>query len=132
MYSNIGGKIKGLAVAFAILGTLISVVYGIMIMFDRYTAPIYGLLLLFLGPVVSWVASWLLYGFGEITDKLCAIERNTRPGGPFAPAAPASPLEGKKEDLKRVQTLSDLLAKGLITEQEYQTALINKERRDQA
>ncbi len=36
-----------------------------------------GLLLMVIGPLFAWVSSWLLYGYGEIIEKLGEIERNT-------------------------------------------------------
>ena len=78
MYDNIGGKIKGLAKATFIVEAIAAVITGIVL----WCKTEEGLcaLILFCGPIVAWISSWLLYGFGESIDKLCDIEQNTRGG----------------------------------------------------
>lgn len=80
MYDNIGGKIKGLAKAAFIVGAIAAVIAGIALMASDEDMILIGLLVMVGGPIVAWVSSWLLYGFGEIIDKTCDIERNTRTG----------------------------------------------------
>ena len=36
------------------------------------------LLLLFVGPAISWLASVGVYAFGEVVEKLTKIEENSR------------------------------------------------------
>lgn len=118
MYKNIGKKIKGLATGFFIVEALASVIGSIVILADAYydTEIVTGVLLLILGPVVAWVSSWLLYGFGELIDKASDIERNTRSG------AAKSETQAKVDDERR-EKLERLRSQGLITEEEYQQAL---------
>ena len=119
MYDNIGGKIKGLAKATFIVEAIAAVITGIALMAsDDDMIPI-GLLVMVVGPIVAWVSSWLLYGFGELVDKTCDIERNTR-GGERKSEAQA------KVDSERISKIEKLRSQGLITEEEYQQA-INKE-----
>jgi len=75
MYDNIGTKIKDVAIAFCIIGIIASVVLGIFLMDG---AVIGGLLVMVIGSLFSWLSSFPLYGFGEMIDKLSAIEQNTR------------------------------------------------------
>ena len=77
MYDNIGTKIKDVAIAFCIIGIIASVVLGIFLMDG---AVIGGLLVMVIGSLFSWLSSFPLYGFGEMIDKLSAIEENTRGG----------------------------------------------------
>ncbi len=75
MFENIGAKIKSLAkVIFWVVtcGMLI----GAFVLAD-YTEGS-SLIFAVIGVLVAWISSWFLYGFGEIIDKLCDIERNTR------------------------------------------------------
>ena len=74
MYDNIGGKIKGLAKATFIVEAIAAIIVGIVLLVEEEW---WCTLILFCGPIVAWVSSWLLYGFGEIIDKLCDIEHNT-------------------------------------------------------
>lgn len=76
MYDNIGEKIKGLAKVMFIVEAIAAVIGGLVLLVDKFLAI--GLLTLFLGPVVAWVSSWLLYGFGELIDNACIIAANTR------------------------------------------------------
>jgi len=78
MYDNIGRKIKGLAKAIFIVLGISMAITGIVIMCIDEDLILYGVLTLILGPILAWISSWLLYGFGEIIDKLCDIEHNTR------------------------------------------------------
>ncbi len=116
MYDNIGGKIKGLAKAFFIVEAIAAVITGIALMATDEDLIGIGLLVMVVGPLVAWVSSWLLYGFGEIIDKLCDIERNTR-GGERKSEAQA------KVDSERISKIEKLRSQGLITEEEYQQAI---------
>ena len=78
MYSDIGGKIKILARMIFLIEAIASVVGGFALWVEL--EEWWCILILIGGPILAWVSSWLLYGFGEIIDKLCDIERNTRGG----------------------------------------------------
>lgn len=78
MYDNIGGKIKGLAKASFIVAAIAEVITGIALMAADEDLILYGLLVMVVGPIVAWVSSWLLYGFGELIDRVCEIAKNTR------------------------------------------------------
>ena len=108
LYGNIGGKIKYLAFFTALLGALGSFVSGVMLMTtDSYFIG-YGVLLIIVGPIVAWVSSWILYGFGEIITSLQSIDgstgkghQHTRPtyAAPFnTPAKKTSP-EGEDSEM---------------------------------
>jgi DNA-directed RNA polymerase subunit RPC12/RpoP len=68
MYDNIGGKIKGLAKASFIVAAIAEVITGIALMATDDLIG-YGLLVMFVGPIVAWVSSWLLYGFGQLVEN---------------------------------------------------------------
>ena len=84
MYNNIGGKIKGLAVVIAILGTVISIIMGILF-FNLFQIVIeknglrflVSFLLAICGAIISWILSWALFGYGELIDDVSAIRYNT-------------------------------------------------------
>lgn len=116
MYDNIGGKIKGLAKVGFIVEAIAAVITGIALMAsDEDLIPI-GLLVMLLGPIVAWVSSWLLYGFGELVDKTCDIARNTHGGERKSEAQ-------SKVDYERISKIEKLRSQGLITEEEYQQAI---------
>lgn len=83
-------KIKGLAIFFCILGIIGSVLLGIFVMLDGSTiagrlasvnsnadnaiAIVAGVIIMVLGSLLSWIGTWLLYGYGELIDKVTDIE----------------------------------------------------------
>ena len=87
MYDNIGKKIKSLAKGIFIAESIACAIAGLALIFTDEDTIIYGLLCLLLGPIVAWVSSWLLYGFGELVDKVCDIENNMRVENKEAKAA---------------------------------------------
>ena len=78
MYDNIGEKIKGLAKAAFIVEAIVAAIVGIALLASDEDLIFTGLLVLLVGPIIAWVSSWLLYGFGELIDKVCEIAKNTR------------------------------------------------------
>ena len=78
MYDNIGEKIKGLARVMFIVEAIAAVITGIALMGSDEDMILIGLLVMVVGPIVAWVSSWLLYGFGELIDNACIIAGNTR------------------------------------------------------
>lgn len=77
MYDNIGGKIKGLAIAGFIIETILTVLLGIVLMVFDKDIILLGLLVIVVGPMVSWISSWLLYGFGELIENSSIIADNS-------------------------------------------------------
>lgn len=81
-YDNIGNKIKGLATGTFIIEAFLSLISGIALIFigfDVYDGDnliIVGIALLLFGPAIAWLSSLVLYGFGELIDKVCKIEEN--------------------------------------------------------
>ena len=80
LYTDIGGKIKGLAKGIFVVEAIGAIITGFTLLLADSTLAMYGLLTMFFGPIVAWISSWILYALGELVDKACAIERNTRGG----------------------------------------------------
>lgn len=86
MYSNIGGKIKVLAVVLAAIGTAVSVFIGIDLMsantgyHDAFSSSMGGIgaVVLFGGPLLSWVSSFVLYGFGQLVENSDFLVRHAK------------------------------------------------------
>lgn len=119
MYDNIGGKIKGLAKVIFIIEAAICVIAGLVLASEDEA----GILLLLLGPAVAWISSWLLYGFGELIEKTSVIAYNTSNANKTAPA----PAPQVNADVERIRKLQSLRAQGLISEEEYQRAMYNRQ-----
>lgn len=75
MFTNIGGKIKALAMVQCWIGIFASVICGIgMMCSGDDVAGILGFFILILGGFASWIGSFLLYGFGELIEKTSNVE----------------------------------------------------------
>lgn len=77
MFYNIGSKIKILAITICWIGIIGSIITSIIMFFNANevfgkTADLYitlGCIFLFLGPIVSFANSILIYGFGELIEQ---------------------------------------------------------------
>ena len=92
MFDNIGGKIKGLAKFFCWLGIIASFIGGIAVIAMGVRVGSYyyssgvdaitilsGIAIIILGSLISWIGSFLLYGFGQLidnSDKLVRMKHN--------------------------------------------------------
>lgn len=129
MYDNIGEKIKGLAKFVAILGSIAMILLGIFLFAEDEDLIPLGLVVFFFGPVFSWILSWLTYGFGELIDKTCNIERCICKGSSeriYDKNPPKNPKTDDESENKRLEKLELLRVQGLITEEEYQQAVSKK------
>ena len=83
MYENIGKKIKTLATVMSVILIIGSVIGGIAVLVEcdgDGDGAVIGWLLMLLGPLFAWLSGFMLYGFGELVDKTCDIERILRTG----------------------------------------------------
>ena len=60
------------------IGITVSVLAAVLLFVSGVTednphAVLFGLLLVVLGPLLSWIGSFLLYGFGELVTKTSRI-----------------------------------------------------------
>jgi len=65
MYKNIGGKIKTLAIVCFALLAIVTFFGGIALWYDYYDG---AWLITIFGPVLAYVSSLSLYGFGPIDE----------------------------------------------------------------
>ncbi len=78
MFGNIGGKIKSLAQVITWLGIIGCVIWGFVLMATDEDLISAGLMIASLGSLISWVSSFVLYGFGQLienTDKLVELSK---------------------------------------------------------
>lgn len=76
MYNEIGKKIKTLAKVLTIFGIVASIIYGIVLLALGQTVA--GIIYILIMPFLAWAGSFVLYGFGELVEKVCNIEKNIR------------------------------------------------------
>ena len=87
-YDNIGRKIKKMAKVFAIIEAVLFAIGGLWLMYlglfdygiedGGFAMFLAGAMVIVGGAFIAWVSTWMVYGFGEIIDKLTAIENNTK------------------------------------------------------
>ena len=94
MFDNIGRKLKTLAKVFCWIGIIGSLIGAIPIWVSGSQASRYrysssstlsiafiGLLVLVFGCLLSWIASWALYAFGEMVEDTDAIRNSLESRG---------------------------------------------------
>lgn len=74
LFGNAGSKIKGTAIAFFIIGVIISLLLGIFTVIAAVNSGEFGFLLLSIvlilgGIIISWISTVTLYGFGQLIEN---------------------------------------------------------------
>ena len=75
MFENIGGKIKALAKVVTWIGIIGSVLAGIIMISAGSRGSggtlmvLPGLLMMVIGSLSAWIASFVLYGFGQLIEN---------------------------------------------------------------
>ena len=103
-YDNIGKKIKTLARCLFIIGMVLGIIAGAILIIGGcvtgdFGFAFLGLLLILFYPFLTWISSWTLYGSGEMIDKICEIERNTRTNEKKENIVDFAPTPPQKEEL---------------------------------
>ena len=79
MFDNIGGKIKTLAKISTVIGSIASLLLGLIMLIssviDYYNNWMIasGLAVMIVGPLAFWIGSFILYGFGELIENTTVI-----------------------------------------------------------
>ena len=79
MYEEIGKKIKILARIIFVLGFIGSLIFSIIYIKNGTNnasdmeIAFKGILVFLIGVILAWVSTFVLYGFGELVDKVCDI-----------------------------------------------------------
>lgn len=85
MFSDMGKKIRLLAMVLCWTGIAISII-GALVVFcylyaytqvDMVTCIVLGAAILVCGPILSWVGSFVLCGYGELIEKTAQTAKNT-------------------------------------------------------
>lgn len=122
MFDNIGSKIKTLATVIAWTGIIASLLTGFVLMAEDAGAAFIGLLIMVIGSLMSWVGSFMTYGFGHLienTDKLVAKQKDTTPSLVNKTSTQNPPQTMKEEIADKINTLNSWKEQGLITDEEY-------------
>lgn len=77
-YNNIGGKIKGLAKFLFGIQVITIVIGGLILVAQGNDSFVTGLLIILFGPIIAWISSWFLYGFGQLIENSDIIANEHR------------------------------------------------------
>lgn len=122
MFDNIGEKIKSLAVIVCRIGIIGYILAAIAMMiigtnsYDGEAITVWGVIVLIAGPLLSIANSLIIYGFGELIEKVCIIERNIC-------GEKNKTIIHSKSETERTAQIDKLRSQGLITEEEYKKAV---------
>lgn len=140
MFNNIGAKIKFLATILYYVGTGISILIGLIMIFNGLSDIEYNGYFIFLGlltGVIGWLLSWvsviILYGFGELVENSAKINHKvsllTKENHQVLKHENNHVVNEKNEvdpvKLKKIKQLEDLFAKNLITKEEFDLSIKN-------
>ncbi|MGB4590113.1 MAG: hypothetical protein WBI17_12930 [Clostridiaceae bacterium] len=73
MFSNIGSKIKGLALVVGVGGAILCALGAMLSAGEAYSA------ILVFGAILCIIGSWPLYGFGQLIESVMSIEEMMKP-----------------------------------------------------
>ena len=125
MFTNIGRKIKTLASVICWVGIIISAIGFIVMLIlgiDDYDGLLIGLsfAVLIVGGLGSWIGSFILYGYGELIDRMTSIDEKIsgKDKQVGVKRVEEKPLINSEIEQKLAK-LEELRKDGLITEEEY-------------
>lgn len=85
LYSDIGQKMKNWAKGIFVVETILTILGAIITFFIEPEMFFLCVLMVVIGPLLAWISTWMLYGFGEIIDRLSSIDDKTTLSRPTAP-----------------------------------------------
>ena len=126
MYDEIGKKIKMLAkVIFIVLAIAISIL-GIVCAGMMGKGGFLCILLAAVGVLLAWVSGFILYGFGELVDRISNIDKKLNENKTKVVSNSENVVENvQSEKDEKIKHLKKLLDMGLITEEEYNIKISN-------
>lgn len=103
MYENIGSKIKVLTKTIFVIEAIAAVIIGFVLI--NRDLGLLGSIVMSIGTLMAWISSFVMYGYGEIIEKVSSIEMRMNNEYRYR--------EGNNREVEK------LYMQGLITESEY-------------
>lgn len=121
MFNNISKKIRILSYVCTIVGILCSFIFGFVLLKSKNYM---GIAVIILGSFISWVASFTLYGFGQLIENtdIIANRRSTTTADTNEDVVPHD-RKAEKMLADRITVITTLRDDGLISEEEYQSKM---------
>lgn len=122
MFDNVGSKIKALASFFCWGGIIASIIGGIILIGLDEDLIFAGFAVIVIGSLLSWISSFVLYGFGELVANSAIIA-----GKRADDSIQLSNTVAPQDKNEKIAALNNLKAKGLISEDEYNKKIAEME-----
>ena len=122
MFDNVGSKIKALASFFCWGGIIASIIGGIILIGLDEDLIFAGIAVIVIGSLLSWISSFVLYGFGELVANSAIIA-----GKRADDSIQLSNTVAPQDKNEKIAALNNLKAKGLISEDEYNKKIAEME-----
>ena len=91
MFNNIARKIKNLSKVLTFIGIIGSIITGTAIALDGEFGALLGIGIIIIGCLMSWIGSFLLYGFGQLIENTdILVKQGARKASSAASQASAS------------------------------------------
>ncbi len=74
MYENVGSKIKTVAKVFCVIIGIASIIAGIAMWVT--TGNVAFSVLMIFGPLLAWLSSLVMYGFGELIENVAIVKNS--------------------------------------------------------
>ncbi len=108
MYDNIGGKIKILAEVVCWIGIIACVIIGIVLIAISEDLVLAGILIAVGGAILSWVSSFILYGFGQLVENSDIMaEQSARNNEKYNKQVQHQQKQQYKDKIKKVKAMID-------------------------
>lgn len=124
MFDNVGSKIKGLASFFCWGGIIASIIGGIILIGLDEDLIFAGIAVIVIGSLLSWISSFVLYGFGELVANSAIIAGKE---GKIVVGGQSGNTVAPQNKSEKITALNNLKARGLISEEEYSRKLAELE-----
>lgn len=124
MFDNVGSKIKGLASFFCWGGIIASIIGGIILIGLDEDLIFVGIAVIVIGSLLSWISSFVLYGFGELVVNSAIIAGKE---GKIVVGGQSGNTVAPQNKSEKITALNNLKARGLISEEEYSRKLAELE-----
>lgn len=124
MFDNVGSKIKALASFFCWGGIIASIIGGIILIGLDEDLIFAGIAVIVIGSLLSWISSFVLYGFGELVVNSAIIAGKE---GKIVVGGQSGNAVAPQNKSEKITALNNLKARGLISEEEYRRKLAELE-----
>ena len=124
MFDNVGSKIKAFASFFCWGGIIASIIGGIILIGLDEDLIFAGIAVIVIGSLLSWVSSFVLYGFGELVVNSAIIAGKE---GKIVVGGQSGNTVAPQNKSEKITALNNLKARGLISEEEYSRKLAELE-----